>query len=1419
MKRIKKIFVSKRFLALALASLLAIGTVQSGLLAADNNYIDVPQVTDINMSAFDVPYYGYFADEAEYNTSETYLPEVDDEEIIEYPAYGEEPIIDLPERDYVFSEPVPAPELGVSIFASSGFLTQESVEAGLVLDNNSGNMVYVVRNGEHTTLNAAVNGRPIVGQDNNGNWRTFNILIQNGGTLVLEDGAHFTGRIRVENGGHLIMNGGIITGSRQSGVFVANGGTFDMFGGEISGNESHNSGGGVFIQAGGNAVFNMHDGLITNNRAFINREGAVPTSGGGAGVSIENNAAGISGTFNMFGGTISNNAAQGGGGGVRAGTNGTFNMYGGLITGNSAGRPGHLQGDNGGGVRVLQGNTFTMTGGEISGNRAYSSGGGVFVHGSHNEPNLQDGRFYMLGGSISDNYTRLNGGGIFTSGVTTILMGTITQNTATNYGGGIALGNGLDHEQAANPGALILHNGFITHNTSRAGAGVSVNLDSSFTMNGGTIANNTATESAGGLRINGTAVMHNGTIASNTAGTHGGGISILNGRTFTMHSGTITENQAGTLAGAVILLGNSEFIFNSGMIARNRTLQATADGGVQANGSGSHFIMNGGTLTNNFFSDGGFGGVTVHGNAQATLNDGAIDGRVNINNDGLFTMNGGTITRTSNIDIGSGVFLNGGSTFDMFGGTIRDITTASEGAGVSIDRASNAQATFNMYDGLITNNRTVGFYSGGGVSLSRAQNAQLPQGTLGGTFNMMGGEISHNSALHGSGVRVGYFGTFNMMGGEISHNITHNDSGGTGIQSAGSGVYVHPDAVFNFASGRIAHNEAQNGGGIHVQTSGRLNMSGGLIYGNFAFYSGGGMNVSSAPTGHVNLNITGGVIDNNSAGNNGGGIKLVGTAHAVIENATIANNTAQNRGGGISANAGSTAHISSSSIANNTATSTSGGAIATNGSLTIRDAVIEGNNAAHFGGGIITLNAASNVEIFDGLFNDNHAHGGGAIYVFGGATVIAHDATFTNNTSIGSGGAVFVDGPASHFTMHDGEFADNHALDVNGLGGAIHPSSFWNQVVLPQGRYNQLNISETVEFIGNTAGRGLYAPPSNYYIVTNVNFASTSAHHHVINNYDISFYAARGVWIVDVDGDDDDVTNENVTVTPPPGGGYDVITDDDGNIIIILVPRPGDVVNEDDVISNINIPDDWTYEAREGDDGTWVIIITPPRVEPPVVIPTPDPTFPDPPVQQPDDEEEDDFPPVIIDPPTEPAPTEPAPNPAEPDAPVPDANTPDTDIDADVTPDLSTPDASEPDTDADSDFDFDFDLDADTGTNETQPAPPINNDPTVPPVSENVSSQMILSDDGEFWIELDEMGVPLGTWTWDNEEEMWLFDPDVPLGFFAPTDAPLSVASLPQTGVANNTFLVVTALGISTVIAVASAGLIVRQTVKRRNQQ
>lgn len=134
----------------------------------------------------------------------------------------------------------------------------------------------------------------------------------------------------------------------------------------------------------------------------------------------------VSGTFNMYGGTISGNTADGtethGGGGVSVGSSSTFTMNGGTISGNNAG--------SGGGVYVSNSGAFTMNGGSITGNTAKNNGGGVFMY--------KKTTFTMENGTITGNNAGSGGGVCVVSNVTFNMKdGTISGNNATRNGGGV----------------------------------------------------------------------------------------------------------------------------------------------------------------------------------------------------------------------------------------------------------------------------------------------------------------------------------------------------------------------------------------------------------------------------------------------------------------------------------------------------------------------------------------------------------------------------------------------------------------------------------------------------------------------------------------------------------------------------------------------------------------------------------------------------------------------------------------------------------------------------------------------------------------------------------------------------------------------------------------------------------------------
>ena len=124
---------------------------------------------------------------------------------------------------------------------------------------------------------------------------------------------------------------------------------------------------------------------VTGLRGILVDDGAALTllDGNISGFDVSDAGGGVSvmgGTFEMYGGTISGNAASSGGGIYIE--SGSFEMYGGTISGNTAGGGGGLWVTDSG---LLDTVVFTMWGGEISGNTASDHGGGVYYVGRCNQ--------------------------------------------------------------------------------------------------------------------------------------------------------------------------------------------------------------------------------------------------------------------------------------------------------------------------------------------------------------------------------------------------------------------------------------------------------------------------------------------------------------------------------------------------------------------------------------------------------------------------------------------------------------------------------------------------------------------------------------------------------------------------------------------------------------------------------------------------------------------------------------------------------------------------------------------------------------------------------------------------------------------------------------------------------------------------
>ena len=469
---------------------------------------------------------------------------------------------------------------------------------------------------------------------------TYTSGVITGGT---GDSSNNGGGVYVKSNAEFIMQSGTIAGNTVSnsggGVYVESNANFTMSGGSISGNTASSGGGGVYFYGD---TFTMTGGYITNN-----------TAQNGGGVRMQHAS-----TFNMTGGEISGNTATtGSGGGVNV-ISGTFNMSGGTISNNSA---------NSGGVNVE--GTFTMSGGTISNNDAIQ-GGGVYVGSTTTSSGeYVAGEFNMSGDSYITNNTAISsngsgsGGGVYVEGKFTMSGGEISGNQAgsgTGYGGGVHVAGALTSDGEYVGGEFTMEDGKISENSACYGGGVCVGSEAVFNMSGGSITDNEATNSGGGVRVQ----------SSSTITVEGEEL-VLNSGTFNMSGGTIGgTDDDGNATGNTALYGggvDTEGTFNmySGIISNNWVTLDPSDTNKGGNGGGVHvagtFTMTGGSITYNEAPHMG-GGVHVSNGATFTMEDGSITYNEagyggGIATDGKVDMSGGTIAYNTAIGQGDAVYV------------------------------------------------------------------------------------------------------------------------------------------------------------------------------------------------------------------------------------------------------------------------------------------------------------------------------------------------------------------------------------------------------------------------------------------------------------------------------------------------------------------------------------------------------------------------------------------------------------------------------------------------------------------------------------------------------------------------------------------------------------------------------------------
>lgn len=432
------------------------------------------------------------------------------------------------------------------------------------------------------------------------------------------------------------------------------------------------------------------------------------------------------GTFNMYGGTITDNikGANNYGGGVAV-YGGTFNMYNGKIINNATSAGGY----GGGGVYVSSG-TFNMYDGEISGNTALGEGGGILL--------ADNSTFIMTAGSISKNVggDTNYGGGICVSYGSTFTMkgGNVTDNKS-GKGGGVYV---LEAEGSCGKNTFHMDGGTITGNTAtttghQPGGGVYVPADGIFTMSGAVkITDNKNNGVQNNIYLFDNTITITGALGEDARiGVTTPSVAMVNSPvTIAKGDGyTLTDDDAARFtsdAGYYPELDGTEVKLYENPPQKHPICGETCThGGIHPDlvwegikelvdaKAGNYYLINSVTRTDQstWYCDNNVN-LCLNGHSITAAHDSYA---IMIRNGANFTLtdckkNSGTITHGSG-KTGSGVMVNNGCSFTMYGGTICGNTAADSGSGVIVNNGSS----FTMYGGAITGNNTTGDVSCGGV--------------------------------------------------------------------------------------------------------------------------------------------------------------------------------------------------------------------------------------------------------------------------------------------------------------------------------------------------------------------------------------------------------------------------------------------------------------------------------------------------------------------------------------------------------------------------------------------------------------------------------------------------------------------------------------------------------------------------------
>ena len=309
------------------------------------------------------------------------------------------------------------------------------------------------------------------------------------------------------------------------------------------------------------------------------------------------------------------------------------------------------------------------------------------------------------------------------------------------------------------------------------------------------------------------------------------------------------------------------------------------------------------------------------------------------------------------------------------------------------------------------------------------------------------------ASMDGGGVFVETLGKVSITGSRIVHNKALNDGGG---------LYLAAAAGISIVKTTIADNTALTRGGLYAVASNPKSVilvDTCIISSNTATNGrGGGLQLDGPDDGKIIVKNS--LITGNSATTSGGGIYL-DDGNLLITNTTFSNNTAA-RGGAIGSDLAKSLTISGSRFIGNRASSgvdSGGGALYLEGTTAVKIAgTLFSRNTSGTGGGAIAHNGALTIAITGSSFLGNSGAAGGAIILSDAAVLTMKSSTLSGNTG-GSGGAIYA-GTGAVLNLTGNKFTENRAtnggaIDIRGLAGDAATANL-------SGNLFQANVADTV---------------------------------------------------------------------------------------------------------------------------------------------------------------------------------------------------------------------------------------------------------------------------------------------------------------------------------------------------------------------